>query len=118
MVIKLYKIILKGKKLIKITTNMATQKITFTIKNINESGPLEVSIEKTELITKEGNKEVEKIFFCASPDERKDIKNTLESKNSDGTENKTFELEYDDEDLEVEKKEDLFMCGKVSSGPA
>lgn len=100
---------------------MAKQKITFAITNIDEVGPLELTVDKVQIQTKEGNKEVEKIFFCIPPSERGDIKNILASKKSDGTENKTFELEYDDEDLEAEKEETLFECsskaGSEKHGP-
>ncbi|CAG8448634.1 7894_t:CDS:2 [Racocetra fulgida] len=65
-------------------------------------GPLELNIGSAEIETKKGKKAVEKIIFAVPPSERGGLKNILESKKSDGTENKEFELAYDDEDLEIE----------------
>ncbi|CFW92835.1 protein of unknown function [endosymbiont DhMRE of Dentiscutata heterogama] len=96
---------------------MSTKKITFTVKSIDESGPLILTIESAELETKEGKKAVEKIFFAIPPSERGDLKNILESKKSDGTENKEFELAYDDEDLEVEEGPEMMASMSSDSGP-
>src|SRR5438876_12166857 len=96
---------------------MTEHEITLTVKQYEEGGPLEISIEKVDFLTKEGKKEaVEKIFICIPSNEREGIKNILESKKSDGGENKTFVLKYDDEHLEVENDDDNFMCSKAT-GP-
>jgi len=77
-------------------------KINFKKKNISESGPLQVEIESLEFSTKKGVKNVENILFCFVGNDREKIKQVLQSKKSDGTEHQLFELEYDDNDLEIE----------------
>ncbi|CAG8674243.1 5228_t:CDS:2, partial [Cetraspora pellucida] len=93
---------------------MSTKKITFTVKSISESGPLELNIDSAEIETKKGKKAVEKIIFAVPPSERGGLKNILESKKSDGSENKEFELAYDDEDVEIEEGFTLMMSSSAS----
>ncbi|CAH1756398.1 12201_t:CDS:2 [Entrophospora sp. SA101] len=95
---------------------MTKQTIQFKKTNVNNNesgGPLELSIETCQFPTKEGSKAVTKIFFVANPNEsgRQDLKTTLASANE------TFQLEYDDEEVEVEKNESG-MEMKSSSEPA